>query len=390
MGAINYAKEYSSALAQSYPYVLNFGALYATPNNGRYRWVNAKTIEIPSITTSGRIAANRDTIAAAQRNYDNAWETKTLSNQRKWSTLIHPADISQTNMVASITNITQAFNEQQKFPEMDAYTVSKLYYDWTQQSMTADTTALTVDNVLAVFDAMMLNMDNGKVPANGRLLYVTHEVKTLIKRAKEISRNWDVGANNGAISRIVSRIDEVEVIGVPKTLMRTVYDFTSGYEIGAGAAQINMFLVHPTAVITPVSYEFSKLDEPTAGSEGKYIYYEESFEDAFILNNRKDALQFNVTMLGTLTVTSSAGTASGDTALTVSPSKASGNSYVYNVGTTAHAIPAYNEDVTGTDWTAWDGSADITAATGKKLVLVEANAAGKAVAAGTCTVTAHA
>ena len=44
VGAVNYATEYTRALSQMFPYVLNFGALYATENNGRYRWVNAKTI----------------------------------------------------------------------------------------------------------------------------------------------------------------------------------------------------------------------------------------------------------------------------------------------------------------------------------------------------------
>ena len=73
-GAINYATEYSRALSQMWPYMLNFGALYGTPNNNRYRWVNAKTIEIPSISTTGRVDADRDTVAFAQRNYDNAWE----------------------------------------------------------------------------------------------------------------------------------------------------------------------------------------------------------------------------------------------------------------------------------------------------------------------------
>ena len=56
-----------------------------------------------------------------------------------------------------------------------------------------------------------------------------------------------------------------------------------------------MMLIHPLAVITPVSYTFSRLDAPAAGSEGKYIYYEESFEDVFILNNKCDAIQFNIT-----------------------------------------------------------------------------------------------
>ena len=302
MAALNYAKEYSRALAQAFPYVLNFGALYATENNNRYRWVNAKTIEIPSISTTGRVDSDRDSIATAQRNYDNAWETKTLVNQRKWSTLVHPMDIDQTNMVTTIQNITQVFNEEQKFPEMDAYTISKLYHDWTTSiveegytARTADTTVLTTESVLGVFDQLMLNMDNARVPANGRLLYVTHEVKTMLKNAQQIQRTLSVQDANSQINRIVSRLDEVEIIGVPAVLMKTAYNFTNGWAPDESASQINMMLVHPLAVITPVSYAFSTLDEPSAGSEGKYIYFEESFEDVFILNKKADALQFNIT-----------------------------------------------------------------------------------------------
>ena len=90
-----------------------------------------------------------------------------------------------------------------------------------------------------------------------------------------------------------------------------------------------------------------------------------------------------------ITVTSAAGTASGDTKITVSGyTPGSGESYVYKVGDTEPAvrfgeIPDYT-------WTAWNGSADITAATGKKITIVSVNADGKAVAAGSATVTAKA
>lgn len=299
MAAINYAAQYARELAQAYPYALNFGALYATPNNGRYRMgEDGKTIYIPNLSTTGRVAADRDTIATATRNYDNAWEPKVLSNQRKWSTLVHPKDIDQTNEVASIANITQVFNEEQKFPEMDAYCVSTLYKLWCEQNHEADTTALTAANVLAVFDALMLNMDNARVPANGRILYCTNEVKTLLKQASGLARNFDVQGKKSAIDRTVSRIEEVEIIGVPATLMKSAYTFTAGWAVAEGAAQINMMLVHPSAVITPVSYQFSQLDPPSAVTEGKYIYYEESFEDVFILNKKSDALQFNITAAG--------------------------------------------------------------------------------------------
>ena len=316
--AINYAKDYSRALAQKFPYVLNFGALYNTPNNGRYRWVNGKTIEIPSISTTGRVNGDRDSIRTAARNFDNAWEPKTLTNERKWSTLVHPMDIVQTNMVASIANITQVMNEEQKFPEMDAYCVSKILSDWKKTRdeegnlRTPDTTVLTKASVLGVFDALMLKMDNERVPANGRILYVTHEVKKLLQNAQidannTLGRSIDVTKNNGTIDRSVSRLDEVQVIGVPATLMRSAYNFTEGWIPVAGSDQINMFLVHPLAVITPVSYSFAQLDAPSAGSEGKYVYYEESFEDVFILNKKAGAVQFNITE-GSGTTTQTTGT----------------------------------------------------------------------------------
>jgi hypothetical protein len=189
-------------------------------------------------------------------------------------------------------------NEEQKFPEMDAYLASNVFTLWNALGNIPDTTALSTDNILSVFDALMLKMDNDRVPANGRILYCTHEIRTMLKNAKDIERTFDVQANSGSrVSRVVSRIDEVDVIGVPASLMRTAYDFTEGWAPVDGADQINMFLVHPTAIITPVSYQFSQLDAPSATTQGKYFYYEESFEDVFILNNHAGAIQFNITKL---------------------------------------------------------------------------------------------
>lgn len=290
--SINYATDYSQALAQAYPYVLNFGDLFNTENDTRYRWINGKTIEIPSISTTGRVDSDRDTIATATRNYDNAWEPKTLSNQRKWSTLVHPMDVNQTNQVASIQNITKVYNEEQKFPEMDAYLVSKVYSDWTGQGKSAKTIDLTVDNILETFDDLMAEMDEDRVPANGRILYVTSIVKKLLKRADGITRTVNVKDNNGAINREVSRLDEVKIVSVPSTLMKTAYNFTTGWAPGGTAKQIQMFLVHPSAVITPISYQFAQLDPPSAGSEGKFVYFEESFEDVFILNKKAGGIKF--------------------------------------------------------------------------------------------------
>ena len=383
MPSINYAAQYARELAQAYPYALNFGALYATPNNGRYRMgEDGKTIYIPNLSTTGRVAADRDTIATATRNYDNAWEPKTLRNQRKWSTLVHPKDVDQTNEVASIANITQVFNEEQKFPEMDAYCISTLYKLWSEQGHTPMHVPLSAANVLAVFDQLMLNMDNARVPANGRILYCTNEVKTMLKQAAGLTRNFDVQSGGNTVNRNVSRIEEVEIIGVPASLMKTEYDFTAGWTALAGADQINMFLVHPSAVITPVSYQFSQLDPPSAVTEGKYIYYEESFEDVFILNKKSDAIQMHTTIeyVGGLTVTSKAhASTSGSTDITVSPATA-GTGYKYYYRTGADVIEVHDGDKISTSggeaWTELTlsgGSATLTdQTTGEFLTVVRA------------------
>lgn len=383
MPALNYATQYQRALEQAFPYVLYFGALHNSPNDGRYKWTNEKTIEIPSVTTTGRTNANRDSIGTAQRNYNNGWETKTLVNERKWSTLVHPRDIQETNMTTTIANITKEFNDQHKFPEMDAYLISKLYAEWTTTvaattghpgytGRTPNATAPTAENILDIFDALMLNMDNARVPAAGRILYITNELKSLLKQVASKVMRWNPQISADGLNRNIDTIDGVEVIAVPAELMRTVYDFSddNGWAVDPLAAQVNMLLVNPIAVITPISYTFAKLDPPSALSEGKYYYYEESFEDVFILNNKADAIQFNVELNpNALKVTSEAGSASGKTKITVDPAKGTGNYYFYKTAATVD-LPAVGDEIS-TGYTSWDGSADITATTGNEIVIVE-------------------
>ena len=90
--------------------------------------------------------------------------------------------------------------------------------------------------------------------------------------------------------------------------------------------------------------------------------------------------------LGTLTVNSVAGSKSGDTKVTVTPTKASaGNVYKYKVASSETAVD-YGQNVK--NWSAWDGESDITAATGQVITVVECDSTYKALSAGHATVTA--
>lgn len=297
MAELNYAVQYQRALAQAYPNVLHFSELYASPNNSLYKFLDAKTIKIPFLTTTGRTNVNRDEISGAfARNVDKDDQTLTMSFYREWSTLIDPADMDDTNQVVTITNATKVFNETQKFPEKDAYLVSKIYHDFVEAGGTVDDTVLTTANILSVFDNMMTEMDEKLVPANGRILYATPQVKKMLKSAEGLTRSLVVnGSNDEEIKRLVSRLDEVKIVPVPSILMKSAYTFSTGYSPKNDAKQINLFLVHPTAVLTPEKYEFAGTEAPSAHTKGDYLYYEKSYEDVFIINKRLAGIAFNAT-----------------------------------------------------------------------------------------------
>ena len=95
---------------------------------------------------------------------------------------------------------------------------------------------------------------------------------------------------------------------------------------------------------------------------------------------------FEAGSLTALTVNSVAGTAVGDTKITVSGyTLGAGEGYKYKVGDAAESVTLGKDVSAGTSW---NGTSDITAATDKKITVVVADSTGAAVAAGNATVTA--
>lgn len=72
--------------------------------------------------------------------------------------------------------------------------------------------------------------------------------------------------------------------------------------------------------------------------------------------------------LGTLTIQSEAGTAEGNTKITVTPEKTGTNVYYYQIGTSLQ-LPEYNADCSG--MTEWDGTEEIAAESGQQILIVE-------------------
>lgn len=90
--------------------------------------------------------------------------------------------------------------------------------------------------------------------------------------------------------------------------------------------------------------------------------------------------------LGALTVASTVGSTTGNTKITVNPAKENVNNvYKYKVGASETAV-TYGQNLR--NWTSWDGKADIKAAAGQKITVVECDGTYKALNSGSANVTA--
>lgn len=230
----------------------------------------------------------------------------------------------------------------------------------------------TDDNVLALFNALSKYYNNieavgtkrAKVCADLYNAIVDHRLTTTSKGSVA---NID---ENGVVKFKGFLIEEV-----PDDLFQTgevAYVYIDG--VGKAFTGIN-------TARTIESEDFDGVALQGAGKAGEFILPDNKKAVCKVLLDSEYGLD-------NLTVTSAASsTTSGKTKLTVSPALTSGNSYKYKVADNA-VLPAAGQSVKG--WTAWNGTDEITAATGKEICVVECDSAYRALKAGVAAVTAKA
>lgn len=289
---VNYVEQFRQQLEQKYARELTSGDL----SDQGVKFVGTKTVKIPRMTVGG-YGEHARTGGWKRKDISNDWEIKTLTHDRDVEFYVDAMDVDETDQVLSVANITNTFETEQAIPELDAFRFSKIFAEYTTTfSKTADTEALTEANVLKKFDTFMEEMDDAGVPEDGRILYVTAAVNTMIKRAQEIQRYIDVsGKNDGAINRAVRSLDSVKLVTVPADRFKTAYDFSDGFKAAGGAKQINMMLVHPRSIIAVDKHSAIYMWAPGTHTGGDgYLYQNRKYGDLFLIEKKLDGVKINV------------------------------------------------------------------------------------------------
>jgi hypothetical protein len=282
---VNYAIQFKNDLMQKYTRELCTAGL--TTQNVTF--VGTNQIKIPYLTLAGYKDHSRSGGFNRQAATNN-FLTKTLSFDRDVEFFVDSMDVDETNQVLAAANITNTFEEEHGIPETDAYRISKLYADFITAGGAADTTALTKDNILTVFDGYMEAMDEDGVPLDGRILYVTPAIQTLLKNA--VTRQFQNGQDN--IQRVIRALDNVTINPVPGGRMKTAFDFTDGFTPAVGAKDVNMLLVHPRSVIACDKHSYIRLWAPGSTTEGDgWLYQNRKYYDLFVIDTRIQGIKVN-------------------------------------------------------------------------------------------------
>ena len=209
MGNVNYAAQYGRELANAYPYLSYYADLWNQGESQRFRPYQGRTVFIPSMTTTGATAVNRDQITGTfNRNFSVEWQPCLMEMDREWSTLVDPMDMVETNEVATIANVTRTFNEQQKVPEQDAYMSSKLA-GFASAFGGTSTSSLTSSTVLGLWDDFLAYMTDMRVNRDRVQCKMTPATYKLLKEATGLTRFVETAEGFRGVDRNIARLDGV-------------------------------------------------------------------------------------------------------------------------------------------------------------------------------------
>lgn len=351
--AIDLATKYSSKIDE----VIRATSLTDRAVNSEYDFVGAQTVKVYSFGT----APMNDYKAEGENRYgipselEDSTQEMTMGRKRSFT-----FTIDKTHKVDSPEGVRDAGRalkrqlDNKVVPEMDTYRLEVI----AKNAGTTTYTEITKDNAYQVFLELNAEISDKEMPLEGRIAYVTSKYYSLIKQDSSFIKASEI-AQDMLIRGQIGTVDGVALVLAPSNRMP------------GGASFV---ITHPMACTAPVKLADYKIHEDPPGLAGHLIegliYY-----DAFVLNNKKNAIAVNYGQALTLTATMTAGSAGAG--IVAVKGSTNGGTVVYKTGASQKEA-ALGEDVSA--WTELPTDGVVTATSGHKIAVAVRDESGKAIA----------
>ena len=246
--------------------------------NRDYDWTGAHSVKVWKISTAPMVDYARNVSAGedatpltrygALVDLNAATEEMILSKDRSFIFNVDKLDTDETNgQLEAGTALARQLREV-VVPEIDTYCFGKMVTG-------AGTTVTSAYSAEAVYESILLasqTLDDNEIPETGRVLIVTPEVYTDLKKITAFD-NTDVGAEL-RLSGVVGILDGATVVKVPAARL---------------PERVKFILCHPSATCAPVKLEDYNVHSDTVLSSGDIVTGRVCY-DAFVLDNKAEGI----------------------------------------------------------------------------------------------------
>ena len=239
--------------------------------NNDFEFTGAHSVKVYKVTTSAMNDYDREGKGSNYSRYgqiqglDATTEEFPLKRDRSFTFAIDKLDVDETKASLEAAAALARQLREVVIPEVDTYVYGKVVAG----AGTTETGALTDKNVYDTILKATEVLDTAEVPETNRVLLVTPDTYTIMKKNASIVMATDVGQDMRKLG-VIGMLDGAAIIKVPKNRL---------------PEDVNFVLVHPSATVAPVKLSDYKIHQDPPGISGDLVEGRIAY-DAFVLENK--------------------------------------------------------------------------------------------------------
>lgn len=283
--AVNYASKFSPMLDERFA----LGSLTEALINHNYDWVGVETVKVFSnkLVTPGNYSITGSNRYGSPAELENDVQELQMIKDRAFTYTIDKKSEQDTmGTLTAVKTLAENINLVM-IPEIDKYRIlilaANVPTSGTHSSQSHIVTAtVTKANAYEEFLKVQERLDNDYAPQGGRICICTPAFHNFLKLDANFTKTGDM-ATRIAINGQVGEVDGVPIVKVPTNYF---------------PANVDFIITNPMVTPAPVKLQEFKIHEDAPGISGALVECRMRY-DAFVLNNKKDALGMHTSVAPT-------------------------------------------------------------------------------------------
>jgi len=269
-------------------------------NSQMVKYSGGNTVKIPKIVIQGLGDYDKSS-GFKDGSITLSWEDHTFTQDRARSFSLDSQDVDESNFALSAGMLMGEFQRTQVAPEVDAYRYSKIAALALAASKAEGGYAAAAATILAKLKGHIALVQDIIGENEPLVITLSTPVAAILDQADKIEKfTGTIDIKVGDVVTKVKSIDNIPLIKVPSSRMKTAYTFndgvTAGQEAGgfvtaAGAKKINWIISAKKSLIGVTKAEKPRIFDPSINQKAdawKIDY--RRYHELFVPDNAKDGL----------------------------------------------------------------------------------------------------